>query len=55
MLIPNPHLSGGYILKVNLATRASGKAPAERSLKIAKFNNGDGGIGIALKMPGLRS
>ena len=41
------------ILFIDLATRASGKSPAEWSLKVTELDDGDRSLRIALEMPGL--
>ena len=42
-----------YVRFLDLAPRASGESPTERSLKVAELDDGDGCIGIALEVAGL--
>lgn len=50
MHVPKTHLSGCNVLLFDLATRASGKLAAERSLEIAEFDQGDGSVRVAPEM-----
>jgi hypothetical protein len=46
----NLHLTIGYVLFFDLATRASGITPAEWSLKVAEFDHRHRGIFIPFEM-----
>ena len=54
MDVPQTDNTGLNVGFVDLAPRASGESPAERSLEVTKLDNGDRGIWISLEMPGLR-
>ena len=53
MLVTETHDTAFDILLIDLATRASGKLPAVRSLKVAELDDGHRGVGVAFKMAGL--
>lgn len=50
MLVAKAHQPVLDIFLIDLATRASGKAPAVWSLIVAEFDDRDQGIGVAFEM-----
>ena len=53
MLVSKANRTVCNILFIDLAPRASGKSPAVWSLVVAKLDNSNRRLGIALKMTGL--
>lgn len=53
MLITEAHQTGLHVLFIDLAPRASGESPAEGSLEVAEFDDGDRSAGIAFEVARL--
>lgn len=54
MLVAEPHLARLYVLFPDLAQRASGESPAERSQEVTILHDGDRGVRRPLEMAGAR-